>query len=89
MLVIRDWPVDAPEYVAGGVSANGAHRAAVINQLPSMRATQEVEALRDRVRDFLLRLPPEGQLALARDLGKTLTRWEDWVRITGDWRSIC
>jgi hypothetical protein len=48
-------------------------------------ATRRVEALRDRLRDFLLSLPAEGQIEVTEVLNKELDRWEQWIERTGTW----
>jgi hypothetical protein len=48
-------------------------------------ATRTVEALVDRLRDTLLRLPPEAQIGVANDLNHTLDRWVEWFGRVGTW----
>jgi hypothetical protein len=50
-------------------------------------ATRTVEALRDRLRDVLLRLPPEAQIGVVNDINHTLDRWVEWFERVGTWET--
>jgi hypothetical protein len=47
----------------------------------------ELEAFGDRLREFLLSLPPEGQRHVAADLNRTIDRWQDWIQYVGTWET--
>jgi hypothetical protein len=48
-------------------------------------ATRTVEALLDRLREILLRLPPEAQIGVVHDLDHALDRWVEWFERVGTW----
>jgi hypothetical protein len=48
-------------------------------------ATRTVEAVVERLRAILLRLPPEAQIGVAYDLNHTLDRWVEWFERVGSW----